>query len=248
MKKLFLLLITAISAFCFSTSALAYDCEVDGIYYYRTSATELEVACKVLSDQNRSAYTGSVTIPSTVTYMGKTFNVTSIGEYAFRDCTSLTNVTIPSSIREIKSYAFYNCTSLNAITLPAGLTELGMGTFEGCTALSQMSIPAGIPAVEDELFFGCTALKAVVLPSSISAIGENAFARCSSLLSVYLLTTTWPSCASNSFERVDRTWCTVYVPKGSNSNTQDGVLKEFFVEEFDGKSEDIAMKLQQQTK
>lgn len=244
MKKFFLMLISAIGALCSSTTALAYDCEVDGIYYYRTSATELEVACKVLSDNNRSAYTGSVTIPATVTYLGKTFNVTLIGEYAFRDCNSMTSITIPNSIREIKSYAFYNCTAINSLTLPPDLTELGLGAFEGCSSLIQMNIPAGITTVEDELFFGCAALKTVVLPAGISAIGENAFTRCTSLLSVYILATTAPTCAQNAFERVDRTWCTLYVPKGSNSYQQESVMKEFFIEEFDGKGENILLNAQ----
>lgn len=244
MKKYVLMLIVAFVACGFGTKAFAYDCEVDGIYYYRTSATELEVACKVFSDNNRTAYSGSVTIPSTVTYMGKTFNVTSIGEYAFRDCTSLTNVTIPSSIREIKSFAFYNCTAINALTLPTGITELGMGAFEGCSALTQMTIPAGISVVEDELFYGCSAMKVVVLPPSITAIGENAFTRCTSLLSVYLQATTAPSCEMNAFDKVDRTWCTLYIPKGSASYQQEGVWKDFFIEEFEGKAEDVKLNIQ----
>ena len=62
----FKLLVAFIGVFC-GAKAFAYDCEVDGIYYYRISATELEVANRVFSDQNRSAYTGAVTIPSTVT-------------------------------------------------------------------------------------------------------------------------------------------------------------------------------------
>ena len=236
--------ISAFVALFTSTTAFAYDCEVDGIFYYRTSATELEVACKVFSDNNRTAYSGAVTIPATVTYMGKTFNVTSIGEYAFRDCTSLTSITIPSSIRDIKSFAFYNCTSLNAITLPASITALGTGVFEGCTSLLQMTIPAGITAIEDELFFGCSALKAVVLPNSITSIGENAFTRCTSLLSVYLLATTAPTCEANAFEKVDRTWCTLYVPKGSTSYNKEGVWGDFFIEEFEGKTEDIKLNIQ----
>ena len=221
MKKYVLMLIVAFVACGFGTKAFAYDCEVDGIYYYRTSATELEVACKVFSDNNRTAYSGSVTIPSTVTYMGKTFNVTSIGEYAF-----------------------YNCTAINALTLPTGITELGMGAFEGCSALTQMTIPAGISVVEDELFYGCSAMKVVVLPPSITAIGENAFTRCTSLLSVYLQATTAPSCEMNAFDKVDRTWCTLYIPKGSASYQQEGVWKDFFIEEFEGKVEDVKMNIQ----
>lgn len=239
MKKYLFVLISTLSCLFTSTPALAYDCEVDGIYYYRTSATELEVACKVFSDNNRTAYSGAVTIPATVTYNGKTFNVTSIGEYAFRDCNSLTSITIPSSIKSIKSYAFYNCTSINGITIPAGVTELGSGCFEGCSSLISMTVPSGISAVEDELFYGCTALKSLILPASITAIGENAFARCTSLLSVYLLPTSAPTCATTAFDKVDRTWCTLYVPKGSKSYQNEKVLGDFFIEEFDGKVEDI---------
>ena len=220
-------------------SLSAHDFEVDGIYYYRTSATELEVACKVFSDNNRTAYSGAVTIPATVTYNGKTFNVTSIGEYAFRDCNSLTSITIPGSIREIKSFAFYNCTSINTINIPATVTSIGAGCFEGCSSIVSMTIPTGITEIEDELFYGCSALKAVLLPASITAIGENAFARCTSLLSVYLLATTAPTCANNAFDKVDRTWCTLYVPKGSKSYQNEGVMRDFFIEEFEGKVEDI---------
>ena len=237
MKKYVLMLVSAIAALFYSTPAAAYDCEVDGIYYYRTSATELEVACKVFSDNNRTAYSGAVTIPATVTYNGKTFNVTSIGEYAFRDCNSLTSVTIPSSIREIKSFAFYNCSSINAINIPATVAAIGAGCFEGCASIVSMTIPTGITEIEDELFFGCTALKTVVLPASITAIGENAFARCTSLLSVYLLATTAPTCANNAFDKVDRTWCTLYVPKGSKSYQNESVMRDFFIEEFEGKIE-----------
>lgn len=244
MKKYFLMLISAFVALFPSTSAFAYDCEVDGIFYYRTSATELEVACKVFSDNNRTAYSGSVTIPATVTYMGKTFNVTSIGEYAFRDCTSLTSITIPNSIREIKSFAFYNCSSVNAIVLPSGLKALGAGVFEGCSSIIQMTIPAGISAIEDELFYGCSAMKVVSLPASISAIGENAFTRCTSLLSIYLMATSAPACADNAFDKVDRTWCTLYVPKGSGSYQQEEVWRDFFIEEFDGKAEELKLNIQ----
>lgn len=239
MKKYVLMLFATIAGLFTSTNAFAYDCEVDGIYYYRTSATELEVACKVFSDNNRTAYSGAVTIPATVTYMGKTFNVTSIGEYAFRDCNSLTSITIPSSIREIKSFAFYNCSSINSITLPASITSLGTGVFEGCSSIISMVIPAGITTIEEELFFGCSSLKTIVLPASIASIDENAFTRCTSLLSVYLLATTAPTCAATAFDKVDRTWCTLYVPKGSKSYQNESVLKDFFIEEFEGKIEDV---------
>ena len=91
------------------------------------------------------------------------------------------------------------------------------------------------------VFFGCSSLKTVILPPSIASIGEQAFARCTSLLSVYLLATTAPTCDMSAFDKVDRTWCTLYVPKGSKSYQNEEVLKDFFVEEFEGKIEDIAI-------
>ena len=84
-------------------SASAYDFMVDGIAY-----------CK--NDDGKSVYvayggdyTGPVTIPERVTYDGATYSVTTIGDYAFSDCTGLTSVTIPSSVNSIGEEAFYIC-------------------------------------------------------------------------------------------------------------------------------------------
>lgn len=223
-------LLLTIALLVLSKSANAYDCEIDGIFYYRISASELEVANKVFSDQNRSAYSGSVTIPASVTYNGKTFNVVSIGEYAFRDCTGLTAITIPNSIRSIKGYAFYNCSQLSSITIPATVTEIGEGAFEGCASVTQMVLPEGISSIEDELFFGCVSMRSVVIPSSVASIGENSFSRCSSLISIYCQPTSAPSCEHNAFAKVDRTWCTLYVPKDAKSYEEDPEWKSFFIE------------------
>lgn len=240
MKKYFNILITAAAMlFAASTRTLAYDCEVDGIFYCRISATELEVANKVFSDQNRTAYTGAITIPAQVTYNGKTFNVVSIGDYAFRDCTSLTSVTIPNSITEIKSYAFFGCSAIANINIPSSVKEIGMGAFEGCSALSQMVLPQGIPAIEDETFFGCTSLRGIVIPSSVTAVGEEAFSRCTALISIYCFAANAPECELNAFTKVDRTWCTLYVPSDAKSYRDNPLWREFFIEEFNKKVEEV---------
>ncbi len=242
MRRVLLSLAALVIALLAGTKAVAYDCEVDGIYYYRITATELEVANKVFSDQNRTAYTGSVTIPSTVTYNGKTFNVTSIGEYAFRDCSQLTSVTIPSSVTVIKGHAFYNCSQIASITLPTGVASIGEGAFEGCSSLSQVNIPSGVPAIENETFYDCTSLRMVVIPASVASIGDNAFSRCASLISIYLEGKSAPAVSPNAFVKVDRTWCTLYVPKDvKEAYEQDKSWHEFFMEGYAGKWEDLAI-------
>ena len=237
--------LTLIGLLFLCMKAFAYDCEVDGIYYYRISATDLEVANKVFSDQNRSAYTGSVTIPATVTYLGKTFNVVSIGEYAFRDCTQLTSITIPNSVRTIKSYAFYNCTQIAAIHIPESVMTIEDGAFEGCSQLAHMVIPNGVPEVADNTFYGCASMKTVVLPSSISSIGADAFNRCTSLISIYIMNETPPICGTNAFDKVDRTWCTIYVAKNSKAYENDNEWRSFFIEEFNGGIDKIPLNIVQ---
>jgi len=240
MKKSLITLVTAaVTLFATAPRAMAYDCEVDGIYYCRISATELEVANKVFSDQNRTAYTGAITIPAQVTYNGKTFNVVSIGDYAFRDCSSLTSVTIPNSITAIKSYAFYGCSAIANITIPSSVKEIGIGAFEGCAALAQMVLPEGIPVIEDETFYGCSSLRGIVIPSSVTAVGEEAFSRCTSLITIYCFPSSAPDCELNAFSKVDRTWCTLYIPKDSKSYRESPSWCEFFIEEYNGKTEEV---------
>ena len=90
--RLLLALLMALTA----TAAYAWDFHVDGIYYYKNSdGTSVSVT------YGSNKYSGSVTIPSQVTYSGTTYSVTSIGGKAFCDCSGLTSVTIPNSVTEI---------------------------------------------------------------------------------------------------------------------------------------------------
>ena len=67
--------------------------------------------------------------------------VTSIGDYAFKDCTSLTSITIPDCVTNIGNSAFGNCTSLTSVTIPDSVTYIGASAFEDCTSLASVTIP-----------------------------------------------------------------------------------------------------------
>ena len=150
MKKLFSLLLALVA----TTALWAYDFEVNGIYYniLTDKINEVEVT------SGSSEYTGSVTIPSTVTYNGTTYSVTSIGEGAFEYCYGLTSITIPNSVTSIGYVAFYECPSLTSMTIPNSVTSIGESAFSGCSSLTSVTIPTSVTSIGEAAFSGCFSL------------------------------------------------------------------------------------------
>ena len=173
MKKLFTLLFVIVA----TTALWAEDFEVNGIYYYILTDKTNEVAVTYGSP----LYTGSVTIPSTVTYNGTTYSVTSIGGRAFYLCSGLTSVTIPNSVTSIGRQAFYYCTGLTPITIPNSVTSIGDEAFYYCTGLTSITIPNSVTSIGEHAFYNCSGLTSVTIPNSVTSIGEYAFYNCSGL-------------------------------------------------------------------
>ena len=107
--------------------------------------------------------------------------VTSIGNYGFKACSTLTSATIPDSVTSIPGYMFMECTSLKSVTIPDSVTVIPVGMFYGCSALENVTIPGGVKSIGSEAFYGCSSLTSIVAPGTI---GSYAFANCSSLTSV----------------------------------------------------------------
>ncbi len=102
-------------------------------------------------------------------------SVTTIGWYAFRDCSHLTSVTIPNSVTTIGGYAFIRCTSLTSVTIPNSVTKIGSGTFGSCDSLTSVTIPNSVTTIGDDAFSYCSSLTSVTIPNSVKFIGDNAF-------------------------------------------------------------------------
>ena len=111
-------------------------------------------------------------------------SVTSIGGGAFRYCSGLTSVTIPNSVTSIGSFAFNSCSGLTSITIPNSVTSIGYSAFGNCTGLTSIIIPNSVTSIIDSAFEGCNGLTSVTMPNSLTSIGRSAFSGCSSLTSI----------------------------------------------------------------
>jgi hypothetical protein len=112
--------------------------------------------------------------------------MTGIGVGTFYGCSSLLSVFIPPGVKRIGAGAFYGCSSLTAVSLPDSLTDMGEWAFYSCHSLMSVSIPRGITHIEGRAFYDCRSLTSVSLPGSVTRIGVEAFAECHSLTSVSL--------------------------------------------------------------
>ena len=195
MKKLVTLLLALVA----TTALWAYDFEVDGIYYNILTDKTNEVG--VTSGDLHGGYSGSVTIPATVTYNGTTYSVTSIGYCAFADCSGLTSITIPNSVTSILEKAFSGCSGLTSITIPNSVTSIGLEAFNNCSGLvnpvynahcfaymptsyeGTYTIPEGIKQIAGGAFSGCRNLTSITIPNSVTSIGDGAFYKCFGLTS-----------------------------------------------------------------
>ena len=138
--------------------------------------------------------TGDLTIPSSVTYGGTTYSVTSINNYAFQGCSDLTSATIPNSVTSIGYRAFEDCSGLTSITVDSDnpvydsrnncnaiiVTATNILLF-GC---KNTIIPTSVTSIENYAFSGCSGLTSLTIPNSVTRIENYAFSGCSGLTSL----------------------------------------------------------------
>jgi len=125
-------------------------------------------------------------IPEVVNNGYKSYKVTGIGIVAFKDCTVLSSITLPNTIKDIGPAAFENCTNLISFEMPNSVTTLGNYVFEGCTKLESVSVSNNVKVIPNGIFSGCSSLKSVHIPQGVEELGYGLFTDCSSLSTITL--------------------------------------------------------------
>lgn len=168
---------------CLATPAMAAQ---TGDFTYVDNGSTVTI-----TDYPTSA-TGAVVIPQTIfdplTLQEDT--VTGIGFEAFRDCTQITSVSIPSGVTSIGNNAFYNCTGMTTVSISPAVTGLGIGTyaFYNCLSLNSISLPFGVASIGANAFYFCKGMTSVSIPTSVTSIGNGAFYSCTGLTTVAIPT------------------------------------------------------------
>ena len=175
----------------------AYDFMADGIYY-----NVVDDHAMVTNNGQTGCYSGDIVIPETITHDGTIYQVTAIGDSAFKNCTALTSIAPPNSIATIGISAFENCTGLTSITIPEAVTLIYSPAFDGCTgvktlffnainykyALSFRKLPIEtlvlgehVQLVPACLMGHCKQLTSVIFSNSVTTIDVGAFQNCTAL-------------------------------------------------------------------
>lgn len=135
-------------------------------------------------------YTGNdtnITLPSTVTYNGKEYQVTAVGSNVLKKLAGTEEidltVTIPEGYTSIEGEAFKNCYGLKTITIPGSVTAINYNAFDGCKDLAAVTFADGEKALSfgNQVFYNCTALSNLALPTRTSSIGAGIFQGCTGL-------------------------------------------------------------------
>lgn len=239
--RLALGLVLAVAA---CTVALAHDFVVNGIYYERNrDGASVTVTYKGASyDMYDDEYFGDVTIPSRVTYSGKSYTVRSISDYAFAGCTSVRTVSIPHTISSVGKYTFANCIALCKVSINDLEAWCRINFAEGGNPLiyahhlflnereiHHLIIPNTVSQIGQYAFCGCHSIVSAQIGIGVTSIGDYAFAECTGLRLLTALNEVPPTLkfGESTFTSIPSS-CVLYVPSQSRAQYRSAYGWRYF--------------------
>lgn len=129
--------------------------------------------------------TGNMVLPQQVQYNGTTYKVTSIGTYAFYNCSDIYNLIIPNSVISIGNSAFSGCSGIDSLCLGNGITTISNQAFQNCTSIHKLIIPDNVTSIGAFAFRYCSDIDSLYIGSGTVIIEDRAFGGCSGLSYMY---------------------------------------------------------------
>ena len=210
-KHFFFRLFMLMECISYCGVVIAYDFQVDGLYYNIKGTNEVYIPFEAFSKK----LSGDIIVPETVKdYEGNLYTVVGIGEYAFAG-SKITSIQLPNTIRYIDQYAFSQCSQLKTLQLPKNLESIGKA-FISSSGITHIKIPNSVTKIADRAFgpdinstgcqlesidlselsssiielpegmFRSCRLKSIEIPNSIVVIRKEAFMGCGNLKTVIL--------------------------------------------------------------
>ena len=141
------------------------------------------------------------------------YNITSIGQSAFANCSSLISISLPQALTTIGDTAFLNDYNLLNVTIPSGVTNIGQAAFNGCSGITIATINSNNVSIGNVAFGNCTSLTAVTVESSAVTMGNNVFDGCIKLLKITFTSPTPFAIGEHDFDNTNDS--NIFVPCGS---------------------------------
>lgn len=139
--------------------------------------------------------------------------LTQIPDQAFRDCSNLTNITLPRTITAIGDYAFQGCTALTSIDIPEGVTTIGAQAFMSCSNLTELNLASDGLETIGALAFTGTQLQRFTIPGSVTNM-DDAFKAQTTVMPQYVTAPWWEPIAITENTFPMRAQATLFVPEG----------------------------------
>lgn len=158
------------------------DAKIEGIHYKIISETDK--TCMVIGQTDSS----NLYLQEQPNIDGQKYTTIEIANSAFYDCSEVTSVFLPQSLRRIGEHAFYNCSNMASATIPNGITTIERKSFKG-SGVTYLKLPSTLKTIGHAAFARCRRLKQVVVPEGTETLGLDAFANCDSLVSIQLPST-----------------------------------------------------------
>ena len=149
-------------------------------------------------------------------------------------------MTIPNSVTSIGNYAFSDCSGLTSVTIPNSVTSIGYNAFRGCSGLKSVTIPNSVTSIGEYAFYGCSGLTSIYIPESVTRISQEAFYDCSRITRIDCMAATPPLVYSQTFSSSIYTKATLNVPEGCAEAYQKADYWKEFIKITAGNQEQCA--------